>query len=148
MSPLNIHEQITTYANNIKELNELSTERQAQLYQTALIATTGFLGILLSLQPISTPLPRYIRVVFLAALVLLTLGCLSIAIILYDHSMLFERVKKAYTEESENALRERRHVSLVTVGHLRRTKILSRVAPISVAASLLFLLIYSFLALL
>lgn len=79
-------ERLTAFASVIKELNHLSSARQVQLWQTALVASVGFLGILLSLPPVSTPLPLHTRLVFLSALVSLSLGCLSIAIVLYDHS--------------------------------------------------------------
>lgn len=142
-------ERLTAFASVIKELNHLSSARQVQLWQTALVASVGFLGILLSLPPVSTPLPLHTRLVFLSALVSLSLGCLSIAIVLYDHSMLFERVKRQYTEESTSALRERRPHNVVAVYFPRRTKAFSiSIASAAFPSLALFLLLaYSFLVL-
>ncbi len=140
-------ERLTAFASVIKELNHLSSARQVQLWQTALVASVGFLGILLSLPPVSTPLPLHTRLVFLSALVSLSLGCLSIAIVLYDHSMLFERVKRQYTEESTSALRERRPQNVVAVYFPRRTKAFSIASAAFPSLALFLLLTYSFLVL-
>lgn len=121
-----------------------STDKILTLWQHILLVSSGIDGVLISLHG-ESPSHLYIRVVFFLSVVLLSAGVSCSAIVLYDLSMLPERVRQKFCKEFENAIQEDRRLNQVTVGYRKRTVFCQKCAYWCFGLSLLSLLIYSFL---
>ena len=124
------------------ELAEIAAQKKLSFLQNVLLASAGGLGILISLHS-NTSAALYIRMIFLLSTVLLALGTLSSAIAAYDYVMLDERLRQAFLDELQNALRERREVQTATIGYRKRTKHCEKMTYIFLVSALLLLTIYS-----
>ena len=126
------------------DLTEKSSDKQETFFQQILIANSGILGILVALHSIpSTSL--CIRLVFVIAIVLFSLGILSTGITLYDHSMLVERVRQAFRHEAETALKNQRKLNVVSVEKKKRTLFFEKCSLFFPVFGLIALVIYTIL---
>lgn len=128
------------------DVTNRSTERQIEFYQSILVAGASVLGILISLHTTQTT-ALYIRLVFALSILLLLLGILLSALVLYDLSFLLEKMKVVFRDELHKALKEEREPAPVTVPKKRTTLFCQKWSLIFLLSSSVFLVIYTFLAL-
>jgi hypothetical protein len=126
-------------------LAEKSADRQLSFFQHILLVSSSTFGILISLHSNSSSC-LYIRMVFSLATVLLSLGCLSSALAVFDHSFLVERARQAFRSEVQNAIREDREVTFVVVEKKKRTVFCEKACYILLCMSMLLLSFYSVIA--
>lgn len=124
------------------ELAEQSALKKLSFLQSVLLASSGGLGILVSLHS-NTSTDLYIRLIFLLSIVLLALGILASAITVYDYSMIDERLRQVFHAEVQKALLEQREVRMVTVSTRKRTIVCEKLTYIFLVSALLLLTIYS-----
>lgn len=123
------------------ELMNQSSEKQESFFQQILIVSAGILGILISLHT-NNSTDQCIRLVFVLATVLLALGTLTVAIVVYDYSRLVERTRQAHISALAKALREKVEVGSIAVPLKKRTKFCIKVACSSLVLSLIVLTLY------
>lgn len=128
------------------DVTNQSTERQIEFYRSILVAGASVLGILISLHTTQI-ISLYIRLVFALSILLLLLGILLSALVLYDLSFLLEKMKVVFRDELHKALKEEREPAPVTVPKKKRTLFCQEWSLIFLLSSSVFLVIYTFLAL-
>lgn len=128
----------------IADLSQKSAEKREFFFQQILIVSTGTLGILLSLHTQQSE-SLYTRLVFLFAVLLLSLGSLTAGITFYDYSMLSERTRQSFQIEVEKALDEGREAQAVFVKKKRRTLFCENFSLIALILGLFTLFVYAVL---
>jgi hypothetical protein len=135
------------YWDQMKKLAELavqSSEKQETFWQHVLLVFSGTFGIVVSLHSDNSP-DLHIRLVFALAVVLLSLGTLCSAIVVYDHSQLVERARLEFSTEVQKALREHRAVKPVYTNMRKRTLFCKLLSCVFLVCSILSLASYSVL---
>jgi hypothetical protein len=142
----NLGEQKETQLKRLADIAVLSAEKREFFFRHVLLASSGMLGILVSLHSMPSP-NLYIRLVFVIAAILLTLGILTCTIVLYDLLKHPARLRQAYQMQLQSALKESQADHLAEIMTERpRTKILEISSYILLSLSLLFLLLYVILS--
>lgn len=126
------------------DLTEKSAEKQLSFFQHILLVSSSTFGILISLHSNSSSC-LYIRLVFSLATVILSLGCLTTAIVVYDHSFFVERSRQLFRTEVQSAMKEDREVAGVVVEKKKRTKFCEKASYILLCLSLILLSCYAVL---
>lgn len=127
-----------------EELTIKSSEKILSFWQHILLVSSSIDGILISLHTGDSE-SLYIHLAFLLATALLTLGVLSTSIIVYDHSMLPERVRQKFVKEGCTAIREDRKLNPVFVNKRKRTVFCEWFSSISLILALILMLAYAVL---
>ncbi len=126
------------------KLTNLLAEKRAAWHQQLLVASAALFGVLIALQKESSSY-LYIRLTFALALVLLAIGILLTALVLYSHVDAVSRSRKAATEEAVNALHEARAMKPVAVRERKGFLICEKISYICFGISVLLLASYSIL---
>lgn len=129
----------------INEATEKSAEKQLSLFQHILLVSSSTFGIVISLHTNSSPF-LCIHLVFALSVVLLSLGILSVAIVVFDHSFLVERTRQAFRLEVERAMKMDEEVQPVFVSKKRRTLFCEKIVYIVLPTSALTLCVYALLS--
>lgn len=135
------------FAKQLLKLSEArmdATLKQETFFQHILIVSSGILGIVISLHTNNSPY-ICIRLVFVLALILLALGCLTTAIALYDYSRLPDRASRDFQDELQIALREDRKANPVLVTFGKRTLFCQKACLILLPMGICVLTLYSIL---
>jgi hypothetical protein len=128
----------------IEELTALSAEKQQTFLQQILIVSSSILGILVALHKIQLE-ARYIRWVFVLAVLLLALVVLCTALALFVHTQLVESARQAFCKEVDIAMKEDRPLENVGIGMKKRTLLFEKTSLICFVASLILLGVYTVL---
>lgn len=133
------------YENQLKLLVEMTneaSEKRISFFQHVLLVSASILGIIISLHTTNTQC-LYIRLVFLASTVFLLLGIISLAVVLYDFSILPERGRQSFRKEVQDALQKDRECKMVTVGNPKRTLFLEKISYIFLILGFILLVAYN-----
>lgn len=126
----------------ILEMTEKSFEKQYVFFQYILLVASSSFGILISLHG-SNLYELHTQILFALSILTLSLGILSISVVLYDFSHLLERCRQDFVKETQCALKEDRAVVPVFSSWKKRTIILRKSGFVFLALALLFLTSYS-----
>jgi hypothetical protein len=136
------------YRDRLKELEgltHLSCEKQESFFQRILFASSSILGILVALHT-EHPESLCIRLVFVSAILLLSLGALTAGTVLYDYSKIPERTRQEFYSEFESALRELREMNAaVSSEKKKRTLFCEKCSLFFLPVSLILLAAYAIL---
>ncbi len=139
---------MTDYLNEGKKLGnnikEVTLSKQETFSQQFLLVSSTLLGIVVSLHSTNSQC-LYIRLVFLLALVLLSLGVLANMIVVADFLQIRERAQKAFHDEWSSAVREDRQMGPLKVDWRKRTLFSRKAALICFVSGLIVLTSYSIL---
>lgn len=138
-------EHLNEHIDRVEKYTNLSSEKQDTFSYNVLLVASSIFGILISLHDNKTEC-LYTRVAFLIAILLLALGILSLVIMLYDRSMLVERMRQKYLKEVVNALREDKEVNPVFAKEGKRLIICRKISYTTLLLSLFILIIYTTLS--
>ena len=133
------------HIDRIPRLLEKSIEKQLSFFQHILIVSSGTFGIIISLHSNSSS-GLNTRLVFLLAVLTLSLGSLLTAFVLYDLSFLAERGRQAYCTEVQSAITERRFVQAVAGSKRKRTVFCEKACCILLLFSIVLLSLWAVLA--
>jgi hypothetical protein len=127
-------------------LSEASLSKQESFFQQLLLVASTLLGVIIALR--STNLqPLCIRLVFLLALVLLSLGILATLIVVFDLIRIREGAPKAYLGEWHSAVQEDRPMDPLRFDLRKRTRLCRKAALAGFVLGVLVLTSYSVLLL-
>lgn len=133
------------YKDQLKLLVEMTneaSEKRISFFQHVLLVSASILGVIISLHTTNSQC-LYIRLVFLASTVFLLLGTLSLAVVLYDFSILAERARQSFRKEVQDALQKDRKCEMVFVGNPKRTLFLEKIAYIFLILGFILLVAYN-----
>lgn len=136
------------YYDRLQELNKLkisALNRRVSFFQYILLASVSILGITASLHTNSSPV-LYIRGLFVASIVLLSLGVLTCAIVLYEVQHMEDTFQKKYHSEIDNALKEGRKVNSVFANKSKKMEVCETITLISLTLGLISLSLYACLS--
>ena len=105
------------YKEQIRQLTEVmekSTEKKISFFQHLLLVSASIVGIVISLHTTNSEC-LYIRLVFLVSTGLLSLGALSLAVVLYDFSRIQETLCQVLRAEIQDAMKTDRECKIVSV---------------------------------
>ena len=124
------------------EMTNIASEKKISFLQHVLLVSASILGVIISLHTTNSQF-LHIRLVFLASTVFLLLGTLSLALVLYDFSVLPERCRESFRKEVQDALQKDRKCDIVTVPHKKRTLFLEKASYIFLTLGLILLVTYN-----
>ena len=107
--------------------------------------SASILGILISLHSNSSE-SLCVKISFVLAIVLLALGILATAVLLYDRTMLIERTRQKFVKEAIAASKEDRPLTQVCVDEKKRTVLCRKISYISLLLGLLMLVVFATLS--
>lgn len=131
-----------------EKLSKITVEENEALrawFRHVLLVTSTLLGILISLHPTSQGilLPR---LCYSLAAFLLALGILGTFVVLYNFSAISARkVRKTYSDELKNAIREQRDIRIVGVKTPKYVYIIEKVSYGCIGGAFVLLALYSLL---
>ena len=120
------------YKEQIRQLTEVmekSTEKKISFFQHLLLVSASIVGIVISLHTTNSE-SLYIRWVFLVSTTLLSLGALSLAVVLYDFSRIQETLCQVLRTEIQDAIKTDRECKIVSVDNKKRTLFLEKTSYI------------------
>lgn len=123
------------------DLSRQASRNRSRFFQYVLIASSSMLGAIVALYHIQSS-NLNIRLVFSFGVVLLLLGILMTAIVLYDHSRTLTRLLESYLDEFRKALIEDRKLNPVQVEPKKKTLFFEKCSLCLLAVSLLLLAVY------
>lgn len=129
----------------LEQYTNLSAEKQDAFSHNVLLVSSSILGILISLHDNKTEC-LYTRVAFLIAILFLVVGILSLAVMLYDRSMLVEHARQKFAEEARIALQEDRKLRSICVPDGKRLKVCKIISYTTLPLALLMLVVYTILS--
>ncbi len=135
------------YKDQIEALSEArmeGTRTQRTFFQQILIVSSSILGIVISLHSSTSP-HLYIRLVYLGALSLLTIGCMVTGLVLYDLAQLPDRAAKDFVSEVRSAIQASREVRPVGVLLRKRTEICEKILLFLIPFAFFLLTLYAIL---
>lgn len=127
---------------HLAELTEKSALKQQSFFQSLLIVSVTLLGIVISLHDNTSDI-LLLRLVFAFAVSSLSLGILSIAVVLYDWSKMVERARQKFVAEVQSALGEDRQIQPVYESRRKISVVCEKLTYILLIASLLLLTLYA-----
>lgn len=127
-----------------QELTRDSFEKQLSFHQHILLVSSSVLSIVISLHSYNES-PLYIRVIFISAVILLTLGVLTCAIALYSQKEITERGRQAYISAHIEALRTGKNPGVVSIKKTSLHKTCETLTCILLPLSIVLLAIYTIL---
>ena len=130
----------------LADMTEKSAEKQLSFFQSLLIASVTLLGILISLHDSTTDILLY-RLLYAVAIVLLSLGILSVVTVVYDWSMMVERGRQEFAREAQNALQEDRKLKPVFLARKKGAAVCEKITYVSLSTALLLLTVYAVVSL-
>lgn len=133
------------YENQIKILGQITNEsalKKISFFQHILLVSSSILGVIISLHTTNSQC-LYIRLIFIVSTILLLLGILSLAVVLYDFSNLQERTRQSFCKEVQDALQNDEKCKMVTVNHKKRTLFLEKVSYIFLILGIFSLVTYN-----
>jgi len=137
--------ELKYYKDQLKQLvdmTNMASEKKISFLQHVLLVSASILGVIISLHTTNSQF-IYIRLVFFASTAFLLLGTLSLALVLYDFSVLPERCRESFRKEVQDALQKDRECNLVTVPHKKRTLFLEKASYIFLTLGLILLVTYN-----
>jgi hypothetical protein len=120
---------------------EEAGRKRDSFFRHVLLVSSSIFGIVVSLHTSSSSC-LYIRLVFGFSMVLLALGILLAGIVVYDYSMIYERLRQDHHKEVGSAIKKRREVSPVLLRERKRTRICGRVSLFLLVAGVVMLTVY------
>jgi hypothetical protein len=139
-----MEKELEQFAEKLSGINKELSQMQSEWMRHLILVASGLLGILVSLHT-GTANCIQIRLCYVLATSLLSLGILSAAISLYAEIYNLTKGRELYVEESKKALREGRNRKPMLVQH-RKIFLLSRtIAHVCFALSIVLLALYAVL---
>ena len=132
------------YYEQIKNLNRLKVEaesKQDTFFQQLLIVSSTLLGLIVSLHTTNSPL-LYIRLVYVAALALLSLGVLATAVAVYGRAKTHALLAERFQTELNTALHTDRQVEPVYTRHSKVTLFCQKASLLLLVVGVLLLACY------
>lgn len=103
---MTLDEYYTQEAEKLDKLMFTSFQTQLTFYRHLILVASTFLGILIAFHPsIATPLCT--RLVFLFAVIALTLGTLALGVVLHAYTTLLQEFYQSFRNELQRAVLER-----------------------------------------
>jgi hypothetical protein len=133
------------YKEQIRQLSEImdkSLERQISFFQHLLLASAGIVGILISLHTTNSE-HLYIRLVFFVSTVLLSLGVISLVLVLFDFSNSLELLRRDTHNEVLSAIEMDRECNLVYVKKKKRTLVFEKSSYLFLIFGFVLLIVYT-----
>jgi len=128
-------------ANN---LIDVALSKRESFFQQLLIVSSTLLGIVISLHTTNSP-HLCIRLVFVAALVLLALGVLATVFVVFDFLQIRHQSRQVYLTELNTASQNNRPVGYVQVEAKKRTAFLEKSSLLFFVSGLIVLTSYAVL---
>lgn len=125
----------------LSELINESCLQQEKFFQHILLVSASILGIVAALHDTHEQC-LCIRLVFVSSILLLGLGTLIIGIVVYNHSMLYERHRADFHAEFLSAVREERRVKDVRTGKKKWVICAEKASLIVLATGIFLLMLY------
>ncbi len=120
------------YKEQIRQLTEVmekSTEKKISFFQHLLLVSASIVGIVISLHTTNSE-SLYIRLVFLVSTTLLSLGALSLTVVLYDFSKILETLCQELRNDILDAMKTDRECKIVSADQRKRTLFLEKTSYI------------------
>lgn len=136
------------YKEQLKQLVtviEKSTEKKISFLQNLLLISASIVVIVISLHTTNSE-HLNIRLVFFVSTALLSLGALSLAVVLYDFSNIQENLRQELHSEILNAMKMDRECKIVSVDHKKRTLFLEKTSYILLTLGFILQISYTGLA--
>jgi hypothetical protein len=133
---------------NQKEIQAKYAEEAVQekrlFFQSLLLVSSSTFGILISLHANDSEF-LCIRLALLLSEVLFALGILSCVAVLYDCSMLKDRLCQAHHKEVDNAIEQDRDLENIEIRGRKRTPFFEKISIASFVSSVILLCVYAIL---